>query len=712
MEFAGVNLKKANVIELIQSYDQGSTLITKINFTELKRIIHQSTLEGLYKIALNSIVLGICYSTNKTFKFIKQTGIFRYSNYVNKKCIVSNLAKEILKLRSHLKIEEVEIDYLNSIISIEQSLSIFNDFNSTIISEANKFYKKYQDRSLIKSLITYADMLFLTGHNVDRNLPLNELNYWSKEDLCSGISYLIYYLCEKFPPENTWPIAEKYILDGEVRIMVMAATLQASLKEIEIEIQDLNYKCVDEDKAKIIKPPFEDVEKSIRLGYIRTEIQSYNDVSSLFQTFEGRALSLESVVEKIYQSAGDEIFVYTDSYNFPRYVIRFIEPLYDLIVEKLLNDRILFQEEYYYLSYVFKELLLNEEDLEKIKIRSNLNLLEIIQMRRILCFFFLLFSTKIYEKHKNLNEVVIRSLVPTYTKVSLFRYFEKFTTIEKFESFMDVLTWRPESETIFDLQYHPLVEFNGWIHVPLSMFAASSFVRNVFASEYKRKNKALHNDGSRLVTTLTRSLNTVSQIITYSNIALNDCEIDVAAIWDDTIFIFECKQALHPTSIYDLRTTHDYILKAEGQLERIVRAFHNKTLQRTFEQKHLVSIHGVRKIIPCIILSNRMFNGDTYKYPVRNIHEATNMIKTGVFRAEYGDFTLWGGETLTLSFLIQYFSKGSSLVNYFFNSLSPKDTIYPFFTPPLIRKSYFFKYDEALEKMKSFTENLTEVNKD
>ena len=42
MEFECVNIEEANAIEIIQSYNQGNSLITKINFQELKKIINQS----------------------------------------------------------------------------------------------------------------------------------------------------------------------------------------------------------------------------------------------------------------------------------------------------------------------------------------------------------------------------------------------------------------------------------------------------------------------------------------------------------------------------------------------------------------------------------------------------------------------------------------------------------------------------------------------
>lgn len=708
MDFKNLNLRKSHPIDIINIFRENPNILNNDSYKDLKVTIKTSVTDGLYKVAINSLVLGLCYSPNKTFEFVKQIGILRYSNYINKKCIVKNLALDILKISALLSLEKAHVEYLQSLVNTASTLQAYNDINSLIVSEINKFYTRYRDRSLINSLITFADTLFLTHHKTNRNLPLNELNYWSKEDLCSGVSYLIFFIRDKFPPEQQRPFSEEYILKGEIGKIVVAACLLASLKEIEIEIQDFNYKCVADNGKMKIYPPVEDFEKSIRLGYIRTEIQSYNDISALHSSFNGKALSLEVVVEKIYESSGDEIFVYTESHNFPRYVIKFIEPLYDLLVEKLLKDTRLFQEEYYYLSYVFKELLLNESDLDKIKVRHNLSLLEIIQMRRILYFFFLLFRTKIYEKHKKINDVVIRSLVPTYTKKSLFRFFEKFTTFEKFESFLDILTWKVESKTIFDIQYHPLVEMNGWIHAPLSIFAASSFVRNVFASEYKRNNEALLSDGSRLVNTLIYALNS-KQISTYPNTVLKDCEIDVAAIWDDTIFIFECKQALHPTSIYDLRTTYDYILKAEIQLERILKSYQDKSLQKTFERNHSISMEGIKNIIPAIILSNRMFTGDTFKYPVRNIYEATNMIETGIFRAEYGTFTLWEEDTLTSPFLIKYFSKGSSLVNYYFNSLTTRTVEYPFLDPPLTRDTYYYNHEETMEQMKKFTKNLREV---
>ena len=69
MEFNGVNLKKANALDLINFYEVGGLSVTKTSYKELKEIIQDSIIIGNYKVALNSIVLGICWNNQFSVGF-------------------------------------------------------------------------------------------------------------------------------------------------------------------------------------------------------------------------------------------------------------------------------------------------------------------------------------------------------------------------------------------------------------------------------------------------------------------------------------------------------------------------------------------------------------------------------------------------------------------------------------------------------------------
>ncbi len=45
-------------------------------------------------------------------------------------------------------------------------------------------------------------------------------------------------------------------------------------------------------------------------------------------------------------------------------------------------------------------------------------------------------------------------------------------------------------------------------------------------------------------------------------------DIDVIAIEGDALFVFECKNSLHPCSTAELRTSLDHILHSQQQLDR------------------------------------------------------------------------------------------------------------------------------------------------
>ena len=117
MNYKGINLKKVDPRALLVDFLNGSlgTIINK-DIKDLMELIEQSLDKGIYWTALNSILLGIKIDYNKTFSIIRKKGLFRYSKYNQKKCIISSISDELLLLDKELNIlEDKEKEYLRSI---------------------------------------------------------------------------------------------------------------------------------------------------------------------------------------------------------------------------------------------------------------------------------------------------------------------------------------------------------------------------------------------------------------------------------------------------------------------------------------------------------------------------------------------------------------------------------------------------------------------
>ncbi len=710
-----INLRKFHKEDLIQLILGGKFENPSVkDKKEIQRNIISSIESGAYVIAINALIIGVYFDYENTFQNIRKKGVFRYSKYVAKKCIVSNLASDLLELnKKHSFLTVSEKNYLTSIFNLKNLHTSFNEINIYLIDEIKKFEKRYKGKSLIKSLLVFADYLFLSNHYPKSNIDPMDIKCRSKEDLCSAISYLIYFITnrEKLSPIDTIFVSEKFIKSKEICKIVIAACYLSDFKEFEVLVDSFGYECIQlKDKLKII-PPFEDFEKSIRIGYIKNQFQSVNDFNRAMELSEdSKRISLEELVDEMIKQEEFTFFNLTNTYGHPRYRLEIPEPIFELILERFIKSDLLFKEEVIYLAKVFKEQLLNPEDLNKIKVKDELTLMEFIKIRRLFLLLHLLFSKKVYEIEKLDSDILLRSLIPALNENDFYGYLGRLTPNENIDAFLDLICWKPGSDVLFDLQYRPVLFFNRHYLIPLSIFASSNSIRNLFASEYKQNNANLFTDGSidALVEELQLSFNNAG-IKSYKQTAIPNSDIDLFAVYDNTLFLFECKQSLEPVSAFDLRTTYDYIKKAENQLDYFNQLYEDGILLDLLEERLSINLSQISNVVSCIVLSNRMFNGNAFKYPVRNINEITNFIEVGTVRTNEGKFLLWENETLSLSDIINYLSLDSKFVGLFFDSLSVRTLVYKLTNPNIEFDSYYMDSKIAIPKLNEFTSKFKKV---
>ena len=67
---------------------------------------------------------------------------------------------------------------------------------------------------------------------------------------------------------------------------------------------------------------------------------------------------------------------------------------------------------------------------------------------------------------------------------------------EKIDEFLNLVSWSPGEPGLFDIQYQSFITLQGNLILPLSIFNSSNFIRNLYASQYKKQNPNLLSDGS------------------------------------------------------------------------------------------------------------------------------------------------------------------------------------------------------------------------
>lgn len=710
MKIGNINCKKIDKFELIESLKGG--LILNPSKKELKRnfeIFEEAIFSGNFLTARNALIISIFFQFDDTFDKIKRKGIFRYSKYTNKKCIVKNIAIELIDVCNSFELLPSSIKkYLESIINYSTVLDSYKAFDKFILLEFRKFERKYPQKSIIKTLLSATDYLFLSNYYPLEKVDLSDIFNRPKEEISSATSFLIHFYTNRFKSKdiNIHFVAEEFILSNDISKLIIPACYHLDLREFEILIDHFNYSCEINNEKLLIKPPFEDFEKAIRLGYIRTELQKINDS---VETFD--AISMEDLVNAFNNQDSFQFFKLTDTHNYQRYRVEMPEPIYDLLIENFIKPDRLFKDEIIYLSSIFKEQLLSIESLDKRIIKDDLTLGEFMKIRRVFVMFYLFFSTAIFKKEEIQSKLVLRSLIPLFPEELFYNFIERLLPKSKIDSFLDIVCWESDLEIIFDLQYHPILFIDNHFLVALSIFANSNTIRNLYASEYKTNNVQLFSNGEidPLVDKLHSSLKQAS-LESFSQTPIGFSDIDEFAVFGDVLFVFECKHSLHPVNTFDLRTTYDYIKKAEKQLDLIIKDFNDGKLIKKLENKHNLKLNDVTKIQGAIILSNRLFNGNVFKYPVRGINEINNMLNHGTMRTAEGTFWIWKEKKLTVDFLLDYLSLKNELINLTYNSLSKRRLTYEFTSPVIEFDTYYLEVEKATISMKVFTDKLDRSN--
>ncbi len=221
LEIEKIFNKKDAVSQLINEYKKGNVLnLTTFEKETIHKRIKENVSRSRFITSLNYIISGLLYDKEDTTEFIKRKGIFRYSNYLEKKGIIESLCNKILSLS--IDLNQNQIKYFKTIRNLSPIYNVLGRKRSSIINKIRNFQKKSQYKnikkpnSLTKTLLVYIDYLFLINHYPAQKECPQTLNYYSKEKISEAISYIIFLYQDLFGFEEIEKlfIDENYILSN------------------------------------------------------------------------------------------------------------------------------------------------------------------------------------------------------------------------------------------------------------------------------------------------------------------------------------------------------------------------------------------------------------------------------------------------------------------------------------------------------------------
>jgi hypothetical protein len=308
-------------------------------------------------------------------------------------------------------------------------------------------------------------------------------------------------------------------------------------------------------------------------------------------------------------------------------------------------------------------------------------------------------------------ESLLPTLSPAVNEQELHSLLSIVLPSDEIKDYIEFLS--PRFDKPVDLQYTPFWHTGSQVYVPSNILGVSNAVRNAFSVANSRGGLEdfQESEAPEIGRLLTEVFSKHTECIETRR--LFGIEVDFAALIGNVLFVFECKDSILPTNVFELRTTVDYLEKAEAQLTDRVSRLRELLSNKPQQWKSQIVSEEVQ-IIPAIITRTRMFVGYSgFGYPIRPVHEICTMVKDGVVSIYNGDdwipFNLRGEEEGIEQFISSYLEDTHPLVALDMNAMKPRHLTYKFRDFTLVQHTHWGTsedyYDEYRKTLRVLAKN-------
>lgn len=663
---------------------------------------------------LKAIKMYAIWEPNEAIIESRKKGVFRYKAYGFKKNKALYLLDSLINDRDNYLFSEQTNIYLID----KKSLCWLYDFYKKSEEKLVQYIREHHnsrdrikkgnliiENALFKDLLAYIDVCFYLDLQSEKGpyLNKNKLDGYSKEEVCDGISYIV-FLYDKIigiRQDAHYFINPKYVLSDEIKSIILSACKVIQVEEWELYIDYFDYKIKNNGNIWNIFDKSEVLEKSIRLGYIRNQMQGY----AFYISSEDRlkdSISINKAGDYIEEHLGDIITKEISDGKLSRYRFEFPEPLLSLFSDDKGFGKEWFKEEIQRIEHFASELIMSYDEVSQKKITDNCTLIDIILFQRFFLFINEV-SSKILFKKRDKNKVV-SSLIPSFgTEVlnSLLNTFMKDKS--KTQELLNLFTYKKDLK--LDLQYTPFLKVSNGVIFSSTLVAKSNLIRNAIAYSYLVKNQVANNDQG--LEPLVQECNNIfkkckegysvfiNKKFTYMKKA---GEVDVLVVSDTDIILIECKSPLSPVNNFEMRSSLDHIEKANKQLNLSKVAFNDKNFRRTYFKAWGIEDKN-QNIRTCIVFGNRLFTGyNKFAHPIRYIYELDMVLNKGIIYSELGQWSVWKGETFTHTDLIDFLSEDRTFIRHNFESMDEVNETMLVKGKKLIFKTYAYNIAKSFQK--------------
>ncbi len=519
------------------------------------------------------------------------------------------------------------------------------------------------ESALHKELLAFIDMLFFLVPKNQTEQNQNSLSGFSKEDIAEGVSYLLFRFLDRIGiSEKTLYFTDThFVRSNQMEQLILLACQLNYMLEIELLIDFYDYEVVLDGNQITIRSFDDSFEKSIRLAYVKTQLQEflfYNKIAA--ETKDG--LYLKEMADFVVSELGDRVIQRNYDGILSRYCFVIPTEILEKIAERDAHGNAMFYvEELTEIAFFAKEMCMTVDELSQRKITEHCSLSDIVLCQRFFRFMYYIQQHIFDTLKENEIDVLLQSMVPITKRDFLLAFFSiVLNDRKKAEELFQLMEYDVKYK--FDIQYTPFLTFGDNVIYPMSVVVHSNLLRNTIAYSYLSGNKIVNDDGG--MEPLVKRCEEFFQQCSYgyhvfSNMRYSYAgkkgEIDLIIVSDTDVLLIECKAPLMPTSTYELRATFEQFEKASYQLDQSKAAFEDDGFRNKYFRDCLKLDGRNKKIRTCIIMGNRMFSTwSGSKHPVRYAYELDMILTHGQIHSTAGSWRIWKHETYSHEDLIDY----------------------------------------------------------
>lgn len=611
--------------------------------------------------ALNWLALGLRLTPERFIALVRRNGHLRPSKYEFDGAIVQTVLTRGLESRHLLDIDPAVVEYMSTMTR----LSIVS---TDIAQRRQKLLGFLRVNKVVafKGFLALVDMLFMGDWTSDRRKRPDDLLFYTKEEVAEGVSLICRTFCDHVerPGERSLEGVDAEAIERGAYFphLVTACTIRA-FQEWEILIDVLDYTLTGDGARYFLSPSDVEFGKSFHLGFIQTDRIMASNATTLRNP---GLIDLRQMAEQLARTGKWNLL---DHRTQPVEYFALRLPNQADAWSAISDKEYFYQEEMISLHEASAQFLMPVTDILAARIHGAATIHDLIIVHRMVQFLSCCMR-ELLRQHGSSRTVVLRSLLPQFATGELEKMLSLVVSPEVAHSVLELLTWRPESMRIFDLQYQSILGVGDKTTVASNVLAGSNVVRNSLQLSRKRLS-ADHSDplAERLGEAL-RGKGFVVRVLAKYRWQGSEGEIDVFACRENQAFAFECKNALHPCSVHEARTSLDHVLTGSEQLTRFQRLWADTAFQETF----LVPLGGVRveALWTCIVTGNRIFDGYAIDgHAVRASAELLGFLEEARVVHDKQVRCLWTGPEFEAKDLALFLSREHLFYRCLFDSLMP-----------------------------------------